>query len=63
MPTVEEVMEQVAIELKETERVYRQHLQDEYPSIHVNGCFYCGGDHYSGCCPDRQAIQEYWAED
>lgn len=28
--------------------------------FHVDGCFYCGGNHPSDCCPDSSAKDEYW---
>lgn len=50
------------------ERYYREHIarewadSDECPSnpTHPDGCFYCGGNHPSDCCTDREARDEYW---
>jgi len=37
------------------ERAYRAHLAREGSNPwndHPDGCYFCGGDHHSDCCPD-----------
>jgi hypothetical protein len=49
--------------LDEKEKCLREHTAEERNSLpHLDGCFYCGGQHTTDCCqsPDRD---EYWEED
>lgn len=44
----------------EREAAYQEHERNtDDRGVHVDGCFYCGGDHPSDCCraSDRD---EYW---
>lgn len=38
------------------EEAYQQHIANEGTNTwnsNPDGCFFCGGDHHSDCCPDR----------
>lgn len=42
------------------ETIWRRHVDQERNGLpHVDGCFYCGGQHPTDCCqsPDRD---EFW---
>lgn len=50
---------------EEKEEILRRHAEREGPGlhdIHPDGCFYCGGNHLSDCCPDERAKDEWWGE-
>lgn len=45
------------------ENAYESHRShDDERGGNVDGCFYCGADHPSDCCPDRDAVAEYWED-
>ena len=35
------------------EEGYQKHLKEENGHIHINGCWYCGCEHFSDCCPEK----------
>jgi hypothetical protein len=45
---------------------YDRHVAREYydpeegPVLHPDGCFYCGGGHFTSACHDTGAIRETW---
>ena len=48
------------------EAAYQAHLKREAQGcdadehLHPDGCFYCGGDHPSDCCPNDDTVDEHW---
>lgn len=47
------------------ESAYLRHVGREGPAYydtHPDGCFYCGRDHVSDCCPERGTVDEYWED-
>lgn len=44
------------------EQIYLAHTSSaDKTGFHVDGCFYCGGNHPSDCCTDRDEVDAFWS--